>query len=249
MTGLPRPEQASSLATDDLVFAPLGCSAVASAMMRQAGQALDRALIGLESSDGSDMDVAAVLHELRSALVHSSHAIAVLAPARAVRVRNALRIAWTAFTGPDDRSGSIASLTPFTNEMVAAEVAGLLRERSFAASPRWHEISSVRVASDHLRSLVADGDLHEAVVRFLWDDAAHSQAVLDDAVTCAEVVATTLTRAARLWDVRGHRFQELSGPTTAADGTKATSLFSRPEPLVVDPYRAPVRAGRRRRAM
>lgn len=247
LSDLPRPEEHSSLATDDLVFPPLGCSGVGSAMLRQADRSLERALAGLEPEDTVTVDVPAVLHELRTALIHASHAVAVLAPARAMRVRHGLRIAWTAFAGPDERSGSLTSLTPFTNAMVATEVAALLRARSYAASPRWHEISSVRLASDHLRGQVADGDLHEAAVRFLWDAGEHSGAVTDDAFTCAETVVATMTRVARLWEVRGRRLPELS--TAGASVSAAPALFKGAPSAPVDPYGPPVRAGRRRRVM
>lgn len=247
LSELPRPEEHSSLATDDLVFPPLGCSAVASGMLRHADAALGRALVGLEPTDTTEVDVPAVLDELRTALVHASHAVAVLAPTRVMRVRNALRIAWTAFAGPDDRSHSLTSLTPFTNTMVASQVAVLLRDRSYAASPRWHEISSVRLASDHLRGHVADGDLHEAAVRFLWDADEHPEAVTDDAFTCAETVVATITRVARLWDIRGRRLPEVS--TAGANASAAPALFKGAPSASVDPYGPPVRAGRRRRVM
>lgn len=199
LDGPARPDEHSSLAADDTVFPSLPCSSIAWAGIGAATAAFDRALKVLEDSPH---DPVPVLAELRTATVHASHALTVLAPARRERILYALRIVWTAHRGPDRRSESLEALAPFRSPLVVREVERLLEERHFGASPRWSDLSSVRIAGTYLRQRATDPDLHEATVRFLWDTPSHEHAVRDDVVTCAETVASFVDRALELWQVR-----------------------------------------------
>lgn len=199
LDGPARPDAHSSLGADDQVFPSLPCSSIAWAGVSTAVAAYDRALKMLQ--DG-DHDTAEVLGELRTSLVHAAHALTVLAPTRRERILYALRVAWTAHSGPDARSESLTTLAPFRSPLVVREVENLLDERQFGASPRWNDGSSVRVAGAHMRERVTDPDLHEAIVRFLWDVGGHEHALRDDVVTCADTVAGFVERALELWDVR-----------------------------------------------
>lgn len=227
--GPARPDAHSSLAADDSVFPSLPCSSIAWAGIGTATSAFDRSLKMLEDSahDGS----ADVLAELRTAAVHAAHALTVLAPARRERILYALRIVWTAHRGPDERSESLTALAPFRSPLVVREVERLLDERQFGASPRWSDLSSVRIAALHLRQRAADPDLHEATVRFLWDTDSHEQALRDDVVTCAETVATFVDRALDLWQVRRTAPRT---PDTPVSAETEASVFGTPAPALAD---------------
>ena len=203
------------------MFPSLPCSSIAWAGLGTSAQAFDRVLKML---DDRDHDTVEVLAELRTSLVHASHALTVLAPARRERILYALRVVWTAHVGPDARSESLAALAPFRSPLVVREVENLLEERHFGASPRWNDGSSVRIAGSHMRERVADPDLHEAVVRFVWDTSGHGHALRDDVVTGVETVAGFLERALELWEVR--RTAPRAGDAT--EGHTPASVFGSP---------------------
>lgn len=229
LDGSAPPDPHSSLAADDRIFPSLPCSSIAWAGLNASVSAFDRALILLGHSEPRSVDV---LRELRTALVHASHALTVLAPPRRDRVLYALRVAWTAHSDPEPRSQSLAALTPFRSPLVVREVERLLAERQFSASPRWNDGSSVRVAGLHMRERAADPDLHEAVVRFVWDASGHERALSDDVVTGAEAIAGFIDRALELWEVRRAAPRASEG-TFHPEGTVDTavgSVFGSPAP-------------------
>lgn len=236
------PSAHSSLAADDAILPAMGCSAIAWFGLRSAASAMDRSLDLLRTS--AEANSAAALAELRAALVHASHAVTVLAPRRSDRVTYALRIAWTAFTGEDERSPSLASLAPFSSPLVVREVETVLRERGFSATPRWSDASSVRLATGHLRSRVLDPELFEATVRFLWDGEGHDDVVADDVIACAETVAAVVERGLVLWGTRSAAAQ----PVQQEPEVGSSTLFSRAEAPAVDAYAPTLSTGRRRRS-
>ncbi len=238
LTGPASPAPHSSLAADDLVFPGLPPSSIAWTSLGLAVHNFDIALDGLaRDEEVLDPDV---FPALRRSLLHGATAVAVLAPTRARRIDHALRIAWTAFTGPGPESEAAGRLAPFGNELVVREAAALLQQRHFVASPRWTDRSAVRVAAHHVRHLAPDPELYEATVRHLW--AAHQPAdsVRDDAVACAESVALTVQRGLDLWQARSAAAPERGSPTPTKDP------FSRATTPQVDPFAPGPRPGRRR---
>ncbi len=246
LNGPARPAAKSSLAADDAVFPSLPCSSLAWTGIRSAATAFDTAL-ELLGDPGEPFDTE-VLDHLRDALVHASHAITVLAPARARRVDHALRMAWTAYSGADGHSASLATYAPFPVPLVVREAESLLRSRTFAATPRWTDTSSVRVAANLMMQRVADPELFEATARFLWESTPEELhlAVRDDAVTCAESVFATITHAISLWQRRSRPAPSVAEAIEASTAPQR-SLFTRTQ-TPVDAFNTQAQ-GRRRLAL
>lgn len=198
LEGPETPEPHSSLASDDVACPPLPCSRIAWHSLHGAVAAFDRVLDALESPEAHG---AAVLGDLRTALVHASHAVVVLALPRRERTDFAMRIAWSALDGAPDDPG-VAALVAFPIPLAAREISRLLAGRSFKASPRWTDRASVRVAGDHVASRVPDRALFEDVVRFVWADNSGGTLLRDDLVTSAESVRAMVDRAVTLWRTR-----------------------------------------------
>lgn len=198
LEGPETPEPHSSLASDDAACPPLPCSRIAWHSLHAAVAAFDRALDALEAPEA---DGSAVMDELRTTLVHASHAVVVLALPRRERTDFAMRIAWSALDGAPDDPG-IAALVAFPIPLAAREIARLLDERHFRASPRWTDRASVRVAGDHVASRVADRALFEDVVRFVWANDTTAAPLRDDLVTSAESISEVVDRAVTLWRTR-----------------------------------------------
>ncbi|MFC6697339.1 hypothetical protein [Nocardioides daphniae] len=213
------PEPHSSLASDDVACPPLPCSRIAWHSLLGAVAAFDRVLDALESPDA---DGATVLGDLRTALVHASHAVVVLALPRRERTDFAMRIAWSALDGAPDDPG-VAALVAFPIPLAAREISRLLAARSFKASPRWTDRASVRVAGDHVAARVPDRALFEDVVRFVWAADSGAGILRDDLVTSAESVRVVVDRAVTLW-----RTRRLAPPQAAAPATTDETPFGTP---------------------
>lgn len=255
LDGPARPEPHSSLAADDSVFSPLPCSSIAWWSLTRAVRSYDHA-IELLDADSATAPQGALEH-LRTALVHASAAVTVLAPSRSRRIMYALRIAWTAFRRPQPDSASLAQLAPFDSVLVVREAAEQLEKREFFASPRWTDRSSVRVAAEHVRDHVPDPELYEATVRFLWAGHTHTATVRDDVVACAESLALMLDRSLSLWQARvrssavgatdGAQGQVPASVLSSADAPAAAAAFTRPaQSQGVDAFFSRAQAGRRR---
>lgn len=177
----------SSLAADDAACPVLPCSRIAWGSLTYA----HRRLVALDS----DTDHANVLRE---AMVATSHALTVLAPARTERTTHGLRIAWTVLHGATD-DPTLIELAPVRSPIAGAEVERLLHERGFLASPRWQSSSSVRTAGAVVSAVSSDPETFELALRALW-----RQHLTDagDLRVAGEAVAAMWERAAQLWRTR-----------------------------------------------
>lgn len=200
LAGTSTPEPRSSLAADDSACLVLPCSHLAWSALDHGRRALGAAVALLDSSTEAPPDE--LIGHLRSALVHASHALTLMAPGRRERTQHGMRVAWTALSGMTDKSPGIAELAPFVSPIAAAEVARQLKQRDFQASPRWTDLTSVRIAGSLLSGHVSDPQLYADSARFLWSVTADDAPLRDDLVTSAESVRAALDRAVDLWATR-----------------------------------------------
>ena len=200
LSGTSTPETHSSLAADDAVCPVLPCSHLAWTALGHGHRALAAAAESLDSSRA--ISTHDILVQLRLALVQTSHALTVLAPSRTSRTQYGLRLAWTALSGAGDQSPGLATLAPFVSPIAAEEVARLLVQRNFRASPRWSDASSVRIAGALVADHLPDPVLYADTARFLWNATEAETLLRDDLVTSAEILLGALDRAVDLWATR-----------------------------------------------